>query len=188
MKVIWIDVETTGIDHENNVIIELAALYENGKDKSVFHVYINPGIFPDDFKVIEELTGITQEYLEQNGITEAEAYTQFIDWIGQYIDKYNKADKAIFAAYNAKFDNDYMRDFFKHNNDDYFGSWFYSASLDIMSTVALCVRLELMQVPSNFKNPTICESLGIKHNAHRALDDIKASRKAQIKMEGLLHA
>ena len=189
MKTIWIDVETTGIDHDTNVIIELAALYENdGADKSVFHVYILPAARPDDFNIIEELTGITWEYLEQNGITEAEAYKQFIEWISGKIDKYDKTDKAIFAAYNARFDNDYMRDFFAHNNDSYFGSWFYSASLDIMGTAILMVRLGYIPVPVNFKNATICESFGIKHKSHSAIEDIKASRLSQLEMERLLNA
>ena len=186
-KICWIDTETTGLDPKTCTIIELAVLYENDKDKSVFHVYILPASRPDDFNTIEELTGITWEYLEQNGITEAEAYKEFIEWISQYIDKYDKSDKAIFAVYNARFDNDFIRELFKRNHDNYFGSWFYSASLDIMGTAILCVRLELMPVPVNFKNVTICESFGIEHKAHSALDDIKASRQAQIKMEGLLH-
>jgi len=188
MKQIWIDTETTGIDHHTNFIIELAALYEDGKTKSVFHVYILPAAKPDDFNIIEELTGITWEYLEQNGITEAEAFTQFVAWIGQYIDHYDKKDKAIFAAYNARFDNDFMRDFFKHNEPNYFGSWFYSASLDIMSTAALCVKLGLIPAPVNFKNATICEYFGITHKAHSAIEDIKASRQAELKMEELLNA
>ena len=187
MKVIWIDIESTGLDHKTDSIIELAALYEDGNDKSIFHAYILPAAKPDDFNIIEELTGITWEYLEKNGVSEAEAYSKFIEWLGSHIDKYNKTDKAIFAAYNARFDNDFVRDFFKHNNDNYFGSWFYSAPLDIMGTVILCVRLGLIPVPANFKNQTICESFGINHKAHSAIEDIKASRQAQLKMEGLLH-
>jgi DNA polymerase III subunit epsilon len=187
MKTIWIDIESTGIDHNTNTIIELAALYENDTDKSIFHEYILPASRPDDFATIEELTGITWEYLELNGITEAEAYKQFTDWIGKRIDKYDKKDKAIFAAYNARFDNDYMRDLFIHNNDNYFGSWFYSAPLDIMGTAILMVRLGYIPVPVNFKNVTICESFGIEHKVHSAIDDIKASRLAQLEMEKLLN-
>ena len=185
MKTIWIDVETTGIEPATNTIIELAALYENGKDKDIFHTYILPDVFPAEFSTIEELTGITWEYLQHNGITEQQAYTDFIAWLGKHIDKYDKEDKAIFAAYYARFDNDFIRELFKRNNDNYFGSWFYSAPLDIMGTVIQCVRLGLMPVPVNFKNITICEFFGIEHKAHSAKDDIMASRKAQIKMEDI---
>jgi len=185
-RIVWIDVETTGLNCKEDKIIELAALYENGKEKSVFHTYILPAEKPTDFTVIEELTGITWEYLEKNGIASAEAYSKFSDWLGERINKYDKKDKAIFAAYNAKFDNDFMREFFKHNFDNYFGSWFYSASLDIMGTAVLCVKLGLIPAPENFKNSTICQSFGIEHKLHSAIEDIKASRQAQLKMEELL--
>jgi len=185
-KVIWIDVETTGLDHKTDTIIELAALYENGDDKSIFHLYILPDKKPMDFEVIEDLTGITWEYLEKNGICEPEAYGKFAKWLGSHIDKYKKTDKAIFAAYNARFDNDFIREFFLRNYDNYFGSWFYSAPLDIMGTVIQCVRLGKIPVPENFKNQTTCEFFGIKHKSHSAIEDIKASRLAQLKMEKLL--
>ena len=186
MKQIWIDVETTGLDCKIDSIIELAALYENGKEKSVFHTYILPATKKDDFNIIEDLLGITWEYLEQNGITEAEAYSEFEKWLGSHIDKYDKKDKAIFAAYNAKFDTDFIREMFLRNYDNYFGSWFFSASMDIMSTAVLCVKLELMPVPENFKNSTTCKYFGIVHKVHSAIEDIKASRQAELKMEDLL--
>ena len=186
MKQIWIDVETTGLDCKTDTIIELAALYEDGETKSVFHTYILPAKKKDDFNIIEDLLGITWEYLEQNGITEAEAYSEFEKWLGSHIDKYDKKDKAIFAAYNAKFDNDFIREMFLRNYDNYFSSWFFSASMDIMSTAVLCVKLELMPVPENFKNSTTCKYFGIVHKVHSAIEDIKASRQAELKMEELL--
>lgn len=186
MKTVWIDVETTGIDHNTNFIIELAALYEDETKKDVFHVYILPASRPDDFDTIEELTGITWEYLKQNGITEAEAYSQFTEWLSLYINKYNKEDKALFAAYNARFDNDFIRNLFHHNSDDYFGSWFYQIPLDIMGTVMLCIRLGLIPILENFKNSTVCQHFGIEHKIHSAIEDIKSSRKSQLKMENLL--
>ena len=186
MKTIWVDIESTGIEAADNTIIELAALYEDRKDKDVFHTYILPALKPVGFNEIEELTGITWEYLQHNGITEHLAYEDFTVWLASHINKFDKTDKAIFAAYNAKFDNDFIRELFKRNNDNYFGSWFYSAPLDIMGTVVQCVRLGLMPVPVNFKNVTICEYFGIEHKAHSALDDIKASRNAQLEMEKLL--
>ena len=186
MKICWIDTETTGLNYKTDTIIELAALYENGTEKDVFHAYIMPAIQPNDFNVIEELTGITWEYLEKNGISESQAYGKFSKWLESHINKYDKTDKAIFAAYNAKFDNDFVRELFKRNYDNYFGSWFYSASLDIMSTVVLCVKLELISAPLNFKNSTTCESFGIEHTLHSAIEDIKASRQAELEMEKLL--
>ena len=127
------------------------------------------------------------EYLEKNGITEAEAYSQFTEWLGARIDNFDKKDKAIFAAYNARFDNDFIRELFKRNKDNYFGSWFYSAPLDIMGTAMLMVRLGYIPAPVNFKNATICNEFGIENiKSHSAINDIKASRLAQLEMERLL--
>jgi len=185
-KVVWIDVETTGLDPETRCIIEIAALFEGAGQKSIFHTYILPDELPTDFDIIEEITGITWEYLQQKGIPEAEAYKQFTEWLGKYIDKYDKEDKAIFAAYNADFDFNFIHQFFNHNKDKYLGSWFLKVPLDIMNTVMQLVRFELIPIPPDFKNSTTCSYFGIEHKAHSAIDDIKASRSAQLEMEKLL--
>ena len=183
MKTVWIDVETTGLDHKTCQIIELAALYENGDDKSTFHKYCKPRIKPDNFSEIEELTGITWAFLEENGITENQLYKEFTELLSQKIDKYDKSDKAIFAAFNAGFDNEFIRELFKRNNDNYFGSWFHSARLDVFSTVAMAYRFGVLPVQINNKNETIAKVLNIELKAHSAIEDIKASRQIQIILE-----
>jgi len=187
IKTLWIDVETTGLNPHEDSIIELAALFEHGEEKSVFHTYCLPEkIVPESFKKIEELTGITLDFLKKNGISERSLYDGFTQWMSRYISKYDKGDKAIFAAYNARFDNEFIRELFRRNGDPYFGSWFYSAPLDIMSTVTLAFRLGIIQGMKNFKNATIAESLGIELKAHSAIEDIKASRQIQIILEDYL--
>ncbi len=184
MKTVWIDVETTGLNPRGDSIIEIAALYESGDTKSVFHKYCLPdAIVPATFGKIEELTGITLEYLRENGISESQLYSEFISWLAQFIDKYNREDKAIFAAYNARFDNEFIRELFQRNGDNYFGSWFYSAPLDIMSTVMLAYKIGAMGKPENFKNATIASLMGIELKAHSAIEDIKASRQIEIILE-----
>ena len=46
----------------------------------------------------------------------------------------------MFAGYNARFDMDFVRALFEKSGDSYFGSWFYSAPLDVMSFVAEAVH------------------------------------------------
>lgn len=183
MKTVWIDVETTGVDYQKDTIIELAAIYEYQDTIETFHRYCLPKEKTPDFNEITELTGITWEYLEKNGISEEQLYKDFIQWLSIKIDKYNKKDKAIFAAYSARFDNDFIRELFKRNNDKYFGSWFYAAPLDIISTVILAVRKGILEMPENFKNATIAKMLDIEIKAHSAESDIMASRNIQIILE-----
>lgn len=183
MKTIWIDLETTGLDYKKDTIIEFAALYENDKDKSIFHKYCKPESYPENFHEIEELTGIKREFLEENGISESELYNKFIEFASSKIDKFNKTDKAIFAAYNATFDDNFLRELFIRNNDFYYGSWFYSARLDIMSTIANAYRFGVFDIQPSNKCETIAKALNIKLKAHSAIEDIKAARQIQIILE-----
>jgi DNA polymerase-3 subunit epsilon len=185
MKNIWVDVETTGVNSWKNNIIELAVLYEDEKTKDVFHMYCNPESFPDDFHKIEEITGITRQFLADNGVSEKVLYEEFKRFLEKHIDPYNKQDKAVFLAYNAKFDNDFLRQLFKKNGDNYFGSFFHAGCVDILSTVLMCIRLGIIpdSLPDK-KNETLCNYLGIDlKNAHSAISDIKASRLVQLELE-----
>ena len=183
MKTLWLDLETTGLDHKTDTIIELAALYENGNDKAVFHKYCKPDERPENFDKIEELTGITWEFLEEKGIPESELYKQFIEFLSSKIDKFDKSDKAIIAAYNATFDDQFLRELFLRNNDKYYGSWFLTSRIDILSTVAMAYRFDVLDLQHNNKCETIANALGIEIKAHSAIEDIKASRQIQLKLE-----
>ena len=177
--IIAIDVETTGLDCNKNMIIELAAIYKSGDKKDIFHCYCLPPRKPRGFKVIEELTGITWGFLKQNGIDEKTMYDKFIKWLNSLIDKYDKNDKAVFAAFNAPFDKGFVMELLcKYGDREYngsFGCYFYSANLDVSSTVALGLCRGVLQPLENYKNKTVCDELGIKLKAHSAIEDIKAS-------------
>lgn len=199
MKVVWIDCETTGLDPYKDCIIELACLYEeweNGenKNKKVFREYCLPEYKPNNFEEIEKLTGITWGLLEEKGLTQTELYNEFVKFLGNQIDKFDKGDKAIFAAYNAKFDNLFVRELFNRNGDQFFGSWFFSYPLDIASTVLTCLLTGAIDKPENFKNATVGKHLNVegidKADLHSALTDIKISRNIQLicqdKLKGIV--
>ena len=194
IKTIWLDVETTGLNTETDTIIELAALYEDGikKNRAVFHKFCKPGVKPEswdeplknrDNKTITDLTGITWDKLEKDGVSEATLYAEFSAFLAKRMDKFNKQDKAIFAAYNAKFDNNMVRALWDKNNDKYFGSWFLTVSLDIMSTVMLAVRHGILPIMPSYAQDKVAECLGIKFQAHSAIEDIKAARQIQLTLE-----
>lgn len=81
-KYVVIDIETTGLNHENDRIIEIAAAtYEYGKKISDFQSFVNPGrIIPKD---IVNLTGITQDDVDgAPSIEDIEG--DFLRYIGYY--------------------------------------------------------------------------------------------------------
>jgi DNA polymerase III epsilon subunit-like protein len=195
MKLVWVDIESPNLNPDSG-IIELAALYEDteigDKSKAIFHKFCKPEVKPEswdkplnnrDNKTITDLTGITWNKLESEGISENELYTQFSKFLAERIDKFNKQDKAIFVAYNAKFDADFIRALWKRNNDNYYGSWFLSANLDILSTVALAIRFDKLPILPNNQLNTVADYLNIEIKAHSAISDIIGARKVQIELE-----
>jgi len=189
-KIIWIDVETTGLYPGEDTIIELAALYEergNPSSRQIFHRYCKPVKKPANWDYISNLTNISWELLEEKGISSSQLSDEFISFLSTLMDGYDAKDKAVFAAYNASFDNQFVRKLFDPDAKQYFGSYFFSCSLDIMSTVALALYKNVLPQLFNYKNITLAEHFKINLKAHSAIEDIKASRQIQLKLEKLLN-
>lgn len=102
-------------------------------------------------------------------------YNQLVTMLSKYVDKYDKNDKFFLCGYNnAAFDNQFLRGFFLQNGDNYFGSWFWANTLDVMvlATLALADRRAQME---NFKLSTVASAMGVEVNAgepHNAMYDI----------------
>ena len=100
-------------------------------------------------------------------------WQKFLD---KHIDQFNKVDKAILAGYNnTHFDTDFLRQWFIDNNNNYFGSYFWSNSIDVMPEAS---RYFVHYRPAllNFKLGTVAKAMGIetdKSSLHDGLYDIK---------------
>ncbi|MGJ8692133.1 MAG: 3'-5' exonuclease [Thalassotalea sp.] len=96
-----VDLETTGLDSQNNRIIEFGALrvQANTTEVYTFQALIKPD---KDFPIpehITEITGISTEIIEDEGRAITDVLPEFIDFIG---------DLPI-VAYNAKFDIAFLK-------------------------------------------------------------------------------
>ena len=105
-------------------------------------------------------------------------YRDFTSLLGLYVDRYDRAKKFHFIGYNAMFDSNHLRAWFKKNNDKYYGSWFYFPPIDVMgmAAVQLITRRAGMQ---DFKLLTVAEELGLKvdeEKMHDARYDIALTR------------
>ena len=99
--------------------------------------------------------------------------------MGKYIEKFDRNDKFHFIAYNANFDDNFMRSFFKKNNDNYYGSWFYWPPLDVANLAGAYLANSRSKM-INFKLMTVANFLGFEADsgkAHDALYDIETTIK-----------
>lgn len=177
-KVLWLDTETTGLDPQENGIVQIAALIEID---GIVVEWLDAKMRPMNNDKID------QAALDVNGYTEEqvkhfpspkEAMDGLRVAMARHVDKFDKADKFVMAGYFVRFDMDMLRGLFSKLGDKYFGSWFYSVSYDVQSLVA--ERVSRGFRAKNYKLKTVCKEFGISIDAHEALSDIMATRNLKL--------
>lgn len=163
MKLLFGDLETSGVDVGKHGILQLAAILEiDGEEVERFETRMKP--FPD--QVIEpkalETNGITMEEIEKYAPPEA-GHRAFVEWLGRHVDRYNRYDKMFLVAYNAGFDDSFMRAWFKRCGDNYYGSFFCWPPIDVAVLAAQRLLSARMSLP-DFKLGTVAQYLGIDLN------------------------
>lgn len=174
VKMVFLDVETTGLDPRQHVIHQLSGhIYVNGNLEEEFNYNIKPHergkISQDALKVAGVTTQEIMKYPDRK-----EVFPAFHVLLKRRCDPYNKQDKYFFCAYNAHFDNGFMRKFFEQNGERYFGSYFWSGSIDVMCLAQEFLKEDRHLMP-DFKLMTVAEWLGLtvdQTKAHDSLYDI----------------
>lgn len=177
MKLCAVDTETTGLDFETDQITELAAIYRDGTFESTFHEFIYYDEYPLKYDEVAQITGLTPAILKEKGRRPGEVYKLFSDWLGCFIDKFKKEDKAIMIGYNVGFDNQMIRKFFERHNDCYFGSWFLNCRVDVMSMIAEKIAAGKLDTLPNYKLQTVADHFKIQIDAHSGISDVSATLK-----------
>ncbi len=161
-KIFYYDTETTGLKHWKNGIHQISGAIEiDGEIKEYFNLKIQPykdAIIEDEAIAI---SGITREQIGEY-MTFSDGYRAVMAIIGKYVDRYNKKDRFFLCGYNnASFDNQFFRAFFVQNMDSYFGSYFWSSSIDVF----ILASQKLMHDRPNmidFKQSTVAKHLGLE--------------------------
>lgn len=186
-KIFYFDCETTGLNPTVNGIHQIALIVEvNGQTKERHDFRLAP--FEGD--VIE------QSALEISGVTTLqimaypnplEVYGKIVKILDKHCEKFNKTDKMYLAGFNNhKFDNEFLRAFFKKCGNNYFGSYFWSNSLDVMCLASVSL-LKVRHKMTDFKLKTVSRALGIpvdEDKLHDALYDIDLTRACLLKILG----
>lgn len=176
-KVLYFDVETTGLDPVKQDIIQLAGIIEvEGEIVDYFNLALQP--FNYDTIDLGALTVNNTSIEMLKGYPDPKvSYLSFITILEKYCDKFDKEDKYYPAGYNVSFDLNFLAEFFKKNNDKYLGSWLNWKALDPLPLFRFLDWSDDISLP-NYKLETVCNYLGFEiEDAHDALSDIKATRK-----------
>lgn len=168
-RILLFDFETTGLNGFTDQIIEIGAivLEKNQGIYQITHEFETLVMANRPLPAkITEITHITDEMLLREGITQEDAFQRLFEL---YQD-----EKTLLIAYNIQFDLLFLQTLFRK-----FHSPLYSIRNDILDVMAIykdrhpfphrlesCVKTYQVRVP----------------NTHRALDDIKATYEALIKM------
>ncbi len=178
-KILYFDTETTGTNHLNHGIIQIAFILEiDGEVVEEKDIKMQP--FKDDIIDPEalEVNQITKEQIKtfQDPIT---SYTQILKVFDEHINKFDRSDKFFPAGFNVKFDTDFLGEFWKKASRSKYGlgsycNWRRIDPLPVLYFLVESGNLDL----ENYKLGTVCKHFGIKlDDAHDALADIRATIK-----------
>ena len=168
--VVVFDTETTGLDADTCQIIELAAIRIEKTRRGTLSVTDSADLFvklPKGQKIPEKivsLTGITDEMLEAEGVTEAEAAAVFTNIIR------SDRGRVLLVAHNAQFDLLFVRAMlWRHPGA---GEEMFEMA-DYMDTMT--VFKDRRAYPHKLANAITAYKLDdLVQNTHRAIDDVKA--------------
>lgn len=161
LSYIVVDLETTGLDPNNDEIIEIGAIKIEGKEiKDIFNKLVKPE--KAITSTTTELTGITQEMLN-NELPIKPVLTQFASFIGG----------GTLVAHNANFDISFLKNNFKKC---------LNKELDNSTACTLLIARDILPNLENHKLHTIARYFGIEvANRHRAIGDAEITYQIWLK-------
>lgn len=148
-----IDTETTGLNPQNDRLIEIAAAIMDGPDiVDTFQTFVNPGKKISTF--VTDLTSITNDDVKDAPDPQT-AVSMLDEFVGD----------RICLAHNAKFDRTYLaKDAPKNSVLSSQNNWIDTLSLS---------RIALPRLVSHDQS-TLCDAFGIERGNHRAQGDVEA--------------
>ena len=177
-KILWIDLETTGLNEVEHGIVQLACFVEiDGKIMGSKNYYICPA---ESKKISAEALAVNGRTLEEiKGFQDQKtAWLKFKKFLEEYVNPYDKTDKFYFGGYNVSFDIKFLRQWWIENNDKYFGSYFHKEiNYDPYQDMKLLKNKGVVNL-ENLKLTTVAEHFKINSDkAHNAMGDIIMTKK-----------
>jgi len=185
MKLLFYDLETSGLDFNRNAILQIAAILIDIDVEGSFSVIdaINLKMRPSPEKIIDKgalnVNGLTMDEIETYPDQE-EAFAKFIAFLDRNVERFKGAGRLKLSGYNnVHFDADFLSRWFIDNGNDGFYSYFYIDQIDVMCEASRYL-LYYRDGVNNMKLGNVAKVLGIKTDdtaLHDAFYDIKLTIK-----------
>lgn len=177
---VFFDTETTGLNYKLHSMHQFAGLVEiDGKVVETFDFRMQPHEKAQIDNSALKVCGITEEELWSYP-TMKEAYKAIMALLDKYIDRYDPKQKAKLVGFNnRRFDDDFLRMFFELNGNTFFGSYFWTDTLDVLVLASQYLEDRRPTMPS-FKLKRVALELGIvvqDKSLHGALYDATLTRQ-----------
>lgn len=169
-KLFFYDLETTGTNPGRNGIHQISGeIVIDGKSVETFDFKVQPNPKAQIEDAALAVGGVTREQIMAYPPM-GQVYTQLVTMLAKYVNKYDKTDKFHLVGYNNRgFDDNFFRGFFLQNGDNYFGSWFWADSIDVLVLASTFLADRRADLP-NFKLATVADFLGIDTTAGKLHD------------------
>jgi DNA polymerase III epsilon subunit-like protein len=174
MKLLFLDIETTGFKKTFHQILEIAAiLYDTDKDEPIdrFHEYIKPkDVIENDF-----VHGITNEMVADARI-EADVLRDFVEFV-------HLSNPNYLVGHNI---DNFDEPFIRARMDMYRFPW---PTIDTIDTLSIARKEKLPTAfttetgKPSYKQESIAAAFGITYKAHSAIEDVKALIRIYTRIE-----
>lgn len=187
-KLLFLDLETTGTDKNRHGVIQIAGILEiDGVEQVRFDLFSS--LFPGDIvnKEALKINGRSVEDIRKFPKPE-KTYNDFMAILGKHINRYDKKDKFFIVGYNSRFDDDFLREWFRKCNDKFYGAYFFWPAIDVSNMAALHY-MEEREIFKDFKLMTVAQAAGVDisgDKTHTAGYDVEITRKLFYTLKGQL--
>jgi len=185
MNLLWIDVETTGLDKHRNGIIQIAGIVEvDGTERERFNLQMNPEAELDP--VSQTIHGISQA--EISGYpSRQETFDRFTSILLRYVRFEEPNTRFCPAGYNVRFDIGFLDQWFRSMREPGLGAYFRRERVDPSAMMkALQEYLGKRKMPS-WSLRAVASQMGLSFGErHDALEDVEMTREIHHRIVGLL--
>lgn len=177
---IFLDVETSGLNNYKHGVWQIAGILfnEDGTEEEAFNIIMEIFDHQEWDETAHEMA-VNNGYLDMEKVKPSSAFIQLKDILETYVNPFDRQEKLTMYAYNASFDEKFMRSFFYNNRNNFFGSYFWKPVIDVMSLAGEHLKDQRDRLP-DFKQATVAKYIGLEvdeSKLHDAMYDIRLMKR-----------